>query len=76
MVVEQISQTISVVVVIQYSVELMNSESSVLDSVLTHAEHYGRVSVAEIIEEQMNSLFSVVVVAPAHLVPVAWEERV
>ena len=75
MVVERVYQQVSVVVVIQYSVELMDSESSVSDSVWTFAERDDLVSVERILEEQMMSLFSAVVVDPAHLVPVVWEER-
>ena len=68
---ELVYQQVSVVVVVHYSVELMDSESSVLDSVLIFAEHYGRVSVERIREELTASLGD-----PVHLVIVAWEERV
>jgi hypothetical protein len=76
MVVEQISQTISVVVVIHYSVEPMSSESSVLDSVLIFAEHRDLFSVAVNLVEMTVSLVSVVVVVIVRLVPVVWEETV
>jgi len=74
--VEQVYPMVSVVVVMEYSVEPMNSESSVSDLVWTFAEHYGRVSADSILEETTASLVSVVVVVLARLVPVAWEERV
>ena len=75
MVVERISQMTSVEVVVHYSVEPMNSESSVSDSVWTFAEHDDLVSVEQILEERMMSLVPVAVVVPVRLVPVAWEER-
>ena len=76
MVVELVYQMTSVVVVIQYSVEPMSSESSVLDLVLIFAERDDLVSVELILEERMMTLVSAVVVDPVHLVPVVWEERV
>ena len=72
MVVERVYQMSPVRDVIQYSVERMSSESSVLDLVLIFVERDDLVSVERILEEQMMSLFSAVVVDPAHLVPVAW----
>ncbi len=63
------------VVVEHYSVEPMNSESSVPDSVWTFAERDNLVSVELILEELMMSLVSAVVVDPVHLVPVVWEVR-
>ena len=75
MVEERISQMISVVVVVHYSVEPMNSESSVPDSVLIFVERDDLVSVEQILEERMMSLVPVAVVVPVRLVPVAWEER-
>ena len=72
MVVERVYQMSPVRDVIQYSVERMSSESSVLDLVLIFVERDDLVSVELILEEQMMSLVSVVVVDPAHLVPVAW----
>ena len=75
-VVELVYQMTSVVIVVHYSVEPMNSESSVSDSVLIFAERDDLVSVELILEELMMSLVSAVVVDPVHLVPVVWEERV
>jgi hypothetical protein len=75
MVVELAYQMSLVMVVIQYSVEEMSSEPWMLVSVLTHAEHYGRVSAVVILEEKTVSLVSVVVVVLARLVPVVWEVR-
>ena len=75
MVVERVYQQVSVVVVIQYSVELMDSESSVSDSVWTFAERDDLVSVEPILEERMMTLVSAAVVVLVRLVPVAWEVR-
>ena len=73
---ELVYQMTSVVIVVHYSVEPMNSESSVSDSVLIFAERDDLVSVELILEERMMSLVSAVVVDPVHIVPVVWEERV
>ena len=75
MVEERVYQMSPVRDVIQYSVERMSSESSVLDLVLIFVERDDLVSVERILEEQMMSLFSAVVVDPVHLVTVAWEAR-
>ena len=72
---ERVYQMSSVMDVIQYSVEPMNSESSVSDSVWTFAERDDLVSVEQILEERMMSLVSVAVVVPVHLAPVAWVVR-
>jgi hypothetical protein len=75
MVVERVYRQASVMVVIQYSVERMSSECSMLDSVWTFAERDDLVSVEQILEERMMTLVSVAVVVLVRLVPVAWEVR-